>query len=168
MAKRGEVIRWPFNFGVEQTQRLGMLSVEATKALVRRQISLGYATLRVLDPLEFVAHRKREAESEENRQNELNKLAKDLRDRDPAHPEYPKLVRFSAQSMLKLVDQWATDGTPISKDGISQAERFLKENSVPSEIIAASLDQLQIEKPESLLRQRVAEPIVNVEVYSPS
>lgn len=165
--KRSEVLLWPANFGVRQAQRLGLLSIEAAKTVVRRQVETGQAVLRLLDPKELVAHREREMASGEARQKELAKLGEDLRGHDSDDPKYPTLVRFSAQSMLRLMDQWSTDGRRISMDARNQAERFLTESGVPSETIAAALNQLQIEKTAAQLLAETSDG-PEAAIYSPS
>ena len=158
MAKKKEVLLWPMRFGLEQTRRVGSFSVEATKTVTRRQVAFGQSILRLLDPKEFVTYRRQEKESEKSRQMEIKSIGKDLQGHDARHPQYSKLVRFSAQSMLKLVNQWAEDGSPISKDARIIAEKFLKDNKVPDEIITASLDQLQVERPLGIAEEGTLVP----------
>ena len=168
MAKRSEVLLWPAKFGLEQTRRAGRVSIEATKALARKQIGFGQTILRAMDPKEFVTHRAQEERSEEGRQAEIDKLGQDLRDHDPKHPKYPELIQFSVPLMLKLIDQWKDDGSPISKDGIDQVERFFRDNNVPEEFITASLEQVPREKNLEEIAADIPEQSGEVEAYSPS
>ena len=172
MVKRSEVLLWPAKFGLEQTRRAGRVSIEATKTLARKQIGFGQTILRAVDPKEFVSYRAQEEMSEEGRQAEIDKLGKDLREHDPKHPKYPELVRFSVPLMLKLIDQWKDDGSPISNDGIAQVERFFRDNNVPEEFITASLQQVPREKNiEELVAEipaQAPEQSPEIEIYSPS
>ena len=172
MVKRSEVLVWPAKFGLQQTRRVGRASIEATKTLARKQVEFGQTILRAIDPKEFVTYRAQEEASEEGRQAEIEKLGKDLREHDPKHPKYPELIQFSVPLMLKLIDQWKDDGSPISKDGIDQVERFFRDNSVPEEFITASLAQVPREKNiEELVAEIPAQPpeqSPEIEIYSPS
>ena len=144
--KKSEVLLWPANFWLQQTRRMGRFSIEATKTVTRKQVEFGQTVLRALDPKELVTYRRQEIRTEENRQAEIKKIGKDLQEHDPKHPKYPQLVRFNVQSMLKLIDEWKADGSPISNDGIEQAERFLRDNNVPEEFITTAVQELPREK----------------------
>jgi hypothetical protein len=160
---KSEALLWPASFALRQATRIGGCSVEAAKALARKQVEIGQTALRLLDPQEFVRHREQVGVT-----MEIESLKKELRTHSPDDPKYDQFVRFSSQTWLKLVGEWAEAGTPVSRQGIEQVSHFLGQQGVHPEVIAGVLDQLQIEKPVDLRESEIPVQPTDIEIYSPS
>lgn len=163
MKPKIELLFWPGELAARSIGKVSRYSIELTKRLARRQIELGQATLRLVDPKEFVRHREQVGVA-----MEIESLKKELRTHNPKDPKYDQFVRFSSQTWLKLVGQWAEADTPVSRQGIEQVSHFLGQQGVHPEVIAGVMDQLQVEKPVDLREREIPVQPTDIEIYSPS